>query len=191
MSGIDMTQSSFNNPVFSFQNALDTYSGNMYFPDTPVDAFGSPTFLAAGCLVNNTRNCTAACTDASLIFADPYTMQNCMVMASLVLLVSRAKSFDGALSPDTLATAANFSIDLADSKLPNMLSSINKTISDCLVQFSGKGFNSYAGLQMSCSPWCHTALENSFNDCSYYCYGDICPRRKSGSVNPDVDGIGV
>lgn len=186
-----MTQSSFNNPIFSFQNALDTYSGNMFFPDTAAVASGKPTFLAAGCLVNNTRNCTAACADASLIFADPYTMQNCMVMASLVMLMSRAEFWDEPLSPDSLATAANFSIDLADSKLPNILSSINKTISDCLVQFSGKGFNSYASLQMSCSPWCYTPLANLYSVCSYYCYGDICPRRKSGSVNPDVDGIGV
>ncbi len=189
----DLAHLSYTSPTFNFESALYAFSDLYVAPGIEVD--GS-IFFSAGCLVKNTSNCTAACQNASLIFTNPYTMQNCMVLASL-----GRTEFDstGSLtplqnhtfSPHSVTIAKNFSIDLADPGFPSSALRVNKTISECLQQYcnnengclDGDGYYGY------CSASNYTAANGSH--IGSYCYPDICPDNGSSSLNPDIGGIGV
>ena len=181
MPEISLNQSSYNSPIFSFEDALDVFTFG-YDPSATEYNYPSIILFSAGCLVNNkSLNCTAACRDPSLIFTNPYTLQNCMVLGSLALTTLNASGFltllDQLLSPLSVEVATNFSIHLKDPNFPTFSSDVNATISKCLQQ--------YCNISGNCDtqvPACG-ALG--------YCYTDICQLYGLISFNPDIGGVGV
>lgn len=140
MSAVNLTLATHTSPIFSFQSALVAVSSGYVQPGIQFD----PTVLfSAGChVVNNTSNCTAVCQDAGLIFTKPYTMQNCMVLASLGSSPTGINA-SGSLTPlqnhtfnsQSLTIASSFSIELTDPRFPSLALNVNKTISECLQQY--------------------------------------------------------
>ena len=166
-------------PTFSFQDALLTYSG--YSNSTDL----SGTLFDSGCVIDLITNCTAACQDANHIFADPYTLQNCMVMASL----QQSLIGDSHILVDGLDLAfANsdgilpFSINVYDSNFQSLAKQINQTTQDCLHQYlSTADFDRW-------SPWYvgRTQYPGPYD----MSFPDICGNA-SALLNADIGGIGV
>ncbi len=189
MSAINLIQSFSYSPTFSFEDAIDAY-------DSGPDEAGSGVLYSHGCLVNNdnTPNCTAACQNPSLVFANLYTMQNCMVLASLGPTKPYANGSlirrNHTISPHSETLLSDFSIHLRDPQFPSLASDVNTMISDCLQQYCNRNNN-------SCSPayFCNVFdinLESSsYNDTGDYCYPYICDGYQSSHLNPDIGGIGV
>ena len=191
MSLIDLTQSSYNTPTFSFEDALYAFTDG-YDPSAFESTYPSIILFSAGCLVNSSSsNCTAACQDPSLIFTNPYTLQNCMVLASLGPTKPNANGsltlYDHLLSPLSAEVASNFSIYPTDPNFAKLSSDVNETISECLQQ--------YCDISRNCvtqAPACSVLGDNlSYNQTYQYCYTDICQPDKSISLDPDIGGIGV
>lgn len=188
MSATHLTQLSSQSLTFSFQDALSTYKEGLWTRFRPSDPYeGGPVVLySAGCNVNNSRNCTAACQDSASIFANPYTIQNCMVLASLGQIQSNAN--DSLTLQNSVTTANNFSIDLTDPDFARLADNVNRTISECLQQYCGHVSGCYPGFQ-SCE-FSASSGDPGF-DPSGYCYTDICNAYGQNTLNPDIAGIGV
>ena len=203
MSAINLIQSSSYTLTFGFEIALFAFSygtdkggwGPAFSPEA--ESFGSGVLFSHGCLVNDTLNCTAACQNSSLIFANPYTMQNCMVLASLGptmpypdgSLIRRNRKLDSG----SVTVLTDFSIHLGDPQFPSLASDVNKTISDCLQQYRDRNYVPYSNVDYSCSifdniPSVHGDTYDHAND---YCYPDICMWNGPSHLNPDIVGIGV
>lgn len=202
LSVIDLQQSSFNSSTFSYQGVLFAYSGgnyNGYGASYGYTGVGHGYLCAAGCVFNGTQNYTAACQDLELIFANPYTMQNYMVLTCLdpVQSTNGSLTLNGITLSRNLTTATgNFSIDLADPDSQGFANNVNQSITGCLAQCCSE------------TSWCSTDTYPDGYSCIWYdagsgdpdamfrrgilshCYYDIC-----GEVvvplNGDIGGIGV
>ena len=202
MSVIDLYQSLFNSSTFSFQGALSAYSGGSYDGHCASYGYtgvGHGYLYAASCVVNGTQNCTAACQDLELIFANPYTVQNCMVLASLgpVQSTNGSSTLNGITLSQNLTTATgNFSIDFTDPDFQGFANNVNQSITGCLAQYCNEAST------------CSTDTCPHGYACNWYeagngdpdavfrrgllghCYYDMC-----GNVvvplNADIGGIGV
>ena len=195
MSVISLNQSSYNSPTYSFGDVLSDF-GNGYDRSGSYEEYPPAILFSAGCLVDNEKlNCTAACQDPSLIFTNPYTLQNCMVLASLGPTKLNANGsltlFNQSLSPLSVEVANNFSVDLTDPDLPKLSSIVNATISNCLQQYCGisQGCDTHVPM---CSRLESLALRGlDYGGAGWYCYSDICQSNGINSYNPDIGGIGV
>ena len=182
MSVISIYQSSFHSPAFDFESALQ----GSHFLEHPHRS--GIELYTHGCIVNNTTNCTAACQDASMIFSNPYTMHNCMVLALLGPTNSSSNgsliSQNQTLSPDSMKVLTNFSIQSGDRQFPSLVFHVNETISNCIKQSCEMEKNCDVDYFHSCS---------SLYDLQKwgYCYPDICYWNEPTHFNPDIGGIGV
>ena len=158
-------------------------------------------FYGHGCHSEDekSKNCTAACTNATLVFGSPDTFQNCILYPSIYYLVSNNSLADG-----SLANANKFDIGKA-----NITSNISTILSKC--------FSSYCNVTSSCVT---TLIDGSFNlsdpesyfdssesyfdnDAWYFTYLEgadninqayldtICGGNVSATLDPDIGGIGV
>ncbi len=160
--------------TFSFQDALSTYGG--YSRSTNL----SGTLFHSGCVIDLIPNCTAACQDVNHIFADPYTLQNCMVMASLQQ--SLIGDSDILLDGLTLPLANDFSIKVDDPNFQSLAKEVNQTTQDCLHQYLGTADFDRWG------PWYTGGTQHPGPyDMSF---PDICGNA-SAPLNADIGGIGV
>lgn len=178
---INLFQSARGFSTFSFQDALSTYKGHMapYFTGT---------LFKAGC-----QDCATACKDPALVFGNPYTLQNCMVLASLAPVQSNANGSltlrNRTLSTELVTTATDFSINLTDPRFPSSANSVNKMISGCLQQYCNTDSQCDSNYTMCEWYFQHEAYEN--NTTGGYCYRNICNETGKASFNPDIGGIGV
>lgn len=198
MSAVNLRLATHTSPTFSFQSALLAFSGGYNEPGIEL---GSSFLFSAGCYVNDndTSNCTVACQDAGLIFTNPYTMQNCMVLTSLGpsptgvnLNGSLTPLQNHTFSPQSLTIASKFSIDPTDPGFPSLALSVNKTIAECLQQYCNNDTHCSVGYEESCS-WSDVSSFGGTNGRFFgiNCYPDICFGYGSSSLNPDIGGIGV
>lgn len=193
MSAFNLTPSDDNSPTFSFQRAVFSDSIMSYAGfGGGSDLTRSATLYSVGCDAG--RNCTAMCQDPAMIFANPYTLHNCIVLASLVSAMLYANGSlplqNSTFSKNSVDTANNFSIDLTDPNFPQLGENVHKIISECLHQYCTLGDNCYSDIQ--------EYYPNSTSNASYhcnnpkaYCYPNICFKKHASNYNPDICGIGV
>ena len=200
MSAVYLAQSNYSTPTFSFWDALNpcTDPMNLYTGSAkPGDGFtcvpNSAILYWTGCDVGNPPNCTAACQDPASIFASPYTLHNCIVLASLGPTKSNGNGSltlqSQTLSEASVETAAKFSIHLEDPGFSRLADNVNQTISECLQQYCDLG-NTCDPLSQACYSY-PASIENYIDGPSGYCYTDICSVNDTSNLNPDVGGIGV
>ena len=197
--------------MFSVQDALSTYSSfnSTYLPSAE---HGSGTLFRSGCVVDGILNCTAACQDVNQIFADPHTLQNCMVMASISLYNSGV-----ILDGNSTALAEDFSIYVDQPDFQSLASRVNQTIQDCLYQYLEKypssnpgGMNTWqpddieetwgveetGGLDekeygiWTWGPWYYDSPSNVTTTNAYIGFPSVC-NNILAPLNADVGGIGV
>lgn len=182
MSAINITWSGYSSSAFSFQNAV--FSCMDYGCAQISNLYGT------GCNISNTQDCTAACQDPVSIFASPYTLHNCMILASLSPTKLNANGSltlqNQTLSEASVETATNFSIHLTDPEFSRLADNVHKTISECLRQYCNLSDACYSGF---------TGCPLYTGDYEYpstdYCYTNICDEKDAINLNPDVGGIGV
>ena len=183
---IDLLQSTSSDFLFSFHDALLSYAGISNATGTPTG-----TLFAAGCQVNGRHDCAAACQGPALVFGNPYTLQNCMVLASLGPAQSNANGSltlqTKTLTTDLVITATNFSINLTDPIFPSLADKVDKTISGCLQQYCDTG----SLCDLSACAWYSEDGVYHYNATGTYCYADICVNTGVRSLNSDIGGIGV
>lgn len=190
------------NPTFSFQEVKANFRrlNNSYMSTGPVPDWP---WYWYGCIVDDTRNCTAACQDASMIFKSPYTFGNCMVLAALQ---NTSLNEDGSLllpyidhsvkryssAPNanvTLTNAFDFGQAFAVPFAPSALTEISKTVQ----QVMQGCFSEYCNMTSK-----YPGSPRSFRYCAgvFRPYGssvffpDICGGY-SAPLNQDIGGIGV
>lgn len=84
MPSTTLTAFAITSPTHSLDLALQMFSSYYNASSNPgLPDFGSGTLLSSGCVVNGTTHCTAACHDPGEVFTDPYTLQDCIIMALL------------------------------------------------------------------------------------------------------------
>ena len=160
------------------QDALGTYAG-LDGTDLPLAEQGYGTLFRSGCVVDGIVNCTAACQDVNQIFADPYTLQNCMVMASIGILI--AIEANVTLDGSATAFAEDFVIQIDQPNYGSLASSVNQTIQDCLYQYLDK-YPGYDTDQM----WAqYGSMVLNLTQFPSVCDNVLAP------LNADVGGIGV
>lgn len=133
-----------------------------------------------GCIVNHTLDCSIACLDADLIFASPYTLQNCLVMVALEELLALK---DPTIGVESRAVLHDFSIDLEAPPFRSLAADVVQIVQNCLGQFC------------ETIPRCDSAVDKHYD---YYCYGGLSagPRHSFDGVCASVvaplnGGIGV
>ncbi len=166
MNYVELSISSSNSAAFGIQSAgyAFSYGGTLY---------------TRGCNENDvTRlNCSSACQDASQIFSNPYTLQNCMLLSALA---------PNGMTPGDKKAASDFSIDVMDPDFPSLARSVKQTIQGCLEEYC---VNNCSG---TFEPWqsSYAYKLNGFNNVTGPVYAYICPSDVQG-LNADIGGIGV
>ena len=173
---ISIVTSSDSSPLFSMQDALSSYSGH----NTTDSPYGWGTLFSSGCLVDGIAYCTAACQDVNQVFADPHTFQNCMVVASLIVLGSIVT-----LDASSTVVAQDFPIHIDQPEFYSLASGANQIIQNCLTQY----LNDSSGSYVSWTPW-YFELEDS-EVTLVSSFPNICDNLTSVPLNADVGGIGV
>lgn len=183
----DVQQPGDGSPLFSFQDAEFAYAGRYIEAQYSHSPYGRGLLFTAGrnYAVPNTpldNDCTRACQNNSQIFSDPYTMQNCMLMASLAPISS---GFIGHLDENSADQLEAFHIDVNDTNSQDLADNVYGNISSCLNQFC----DSYAGCGYNACPWTYVrgVVESTHASCS----SSICSASVPAPRNGDVGGIGV
>ena len=177
MYAIELSSSSFSSPAFGIQSAGDAFRS-------------SGTLYTQGCNVNNSLDCSIACQDPSLIFSNPYTLQNCMVLSALAPNVTKHYYLGGAnLSVRSVEIASKFAINLTSPGFQSLASNMTQTIQGCL-EDAQSGTQEGADAYLDSVPW-YNASDYSLNvSQSALLYNLSCPY-ETEPLNADIGGIGV
>lgn len=177
MSSLQIVTSLANKSTFSIEEALGNYS-----------SLG--TLFESGCLVNGISNCTAACQDPNLIFASPYTLQNCMVMVALGN--TTVSYYNMTLSDPVIANASKLSIYPKSSDYSSLISTVNQTIEKCFTQYCNQspGGCPISGDGPVCQWFSAREIDGSSLVTSDICFPNICGNVPA-QLNADIGGIGV
>lgn len=194
MSSVTLTESLLNISTFSVQDALLAYSAGYFVSSDYGDDPDSEELLnttsamlfSSGCAVDNIVNCTAACQDPSIVFADAYTLQNCMVVAALSTSALNNITIDST----GLRIARDFAIDPRALSFPASASSINQSIHNCFEQYCTLNGLIFTGEDDLYCP--RYSASNSFHslDSPHLCYENFC-NSVMVPLNADISGIGV
>ena len=177
---IQLQQSSGTNPSFSVQEAFQACPLSLS-QTSGLDGDSSiyRTLYKGGCVVNGKRDCLAACQDPDHIFANPYTLQNCMVLLVVAANEQEWWLIDGNASSavtETLAIALDFSIDLGNNDTKSFAANVNKIIGSC--------YQRYCDISRPCPSFDITSLR-----CNEF--GAIICETVKAPLNADIGGIGV
>ncbi len=170
-----------NSTTFSIQSAGYAYAYS-----------GNGTLYTQGCNDNDltSPNCSSACQNASQIFSNPYTLQNCMVLSALAPNdLNQGANLSGA----SVEVASNFAIDVMDPDFPSLAINVTRTIQGCLLEYCNPQNCSDNINTLSSSPWYlyyYTTFSpnGSTNTTDLPVYNLTCPL---GVLNADIGGIGV
>ena len=190
MVAIDLQNLSNTSPTYGFQSALFSFLG--VDPDAQYSNTSGPRLYWEGCkhdtTYNATRNCTAACLDASLLFQSPFTVQNCMVLSQLGPSIQ--------LTDSAQEVVKEYSVDPSDTGL---FANINHTLQQCFTQYCsmssencGPRSSFYTGVWDN--PWYSPLITINGSICSQYtgglCFSNVCSNIEA-PLNADIGGIGV
>ena len=106
---VSLVPSWVDSPAFSVQQALWKYAnGDAHFRPNgkPVMPY-SGILYHKGCFSNSPSNCTAACQQPDQVWSNPFTLHNCMVLASL----SRESLQNMTISNASINVAQDFGMD--------------------------------------------------------------------------------
>ncbi|KAF6233107.1 hypothetical protein HO173_008651 [Letharia columbiana] len=175
----DVQQPGDGSPLFSFQDAESAYAGRYIEAQYSYSPYGRGLLFTAGCnyAVPNTpldNDCTKACRNNSQIFSDPYTVQNCMLMASLAPISSGSIGHLDENSADQLEA---FHIDVNDTDFQDLAENIYGSISSCLNQFC----DSNAGCGYNACPW--TYVRGVVESTHASCFSSICSTSVPAPLN--------
>lgn len=193
MSAITVILSPLDTPIFSVQDALSTYVYG--YSTLTYNGYEDPSSALPGSLFSNgCTNCTAACQDPEQIFGNPFTLHNCMVMASLSPQILDIMT----LSSMSLSTAQSLGIYPTASSFPALASNISQSIHDCVSQYCnlsshwGPGCSKFHGLdcQWYRSPIVGYNDEPGGHDLCFSPAGGLCDAHVA-PLNADIGGIGV
>ncbi len=177
MYAIELSSSSSSSPTFGIQSAADAYSYQ-----------SSGTLYTQGCNVNDSlggRDCSIACQDPSLIFASPYTLQNCMVLSALAPNVTKIYLGGANLSLSSIEIASQFAINPTEPGFQSLASNVTQTIKGCVEEAQPGTQHGYFELLL----WYSTSTYG-FNDTGAPFYNFSCPY-EAEPLNADIGGIGV
>ena len=176
---IELSNSSGSSPTFGILSAGDAYQS-------------SGTLYTQGCNVNNSLgglDCSIACQDPSLIFSNPYTLQNCMVLSALAPNVTKYYLGGANLSEGSVEIASKFAINPTNPDFQSLASNTTQTIQGCVedaqsgTQEGGEYFDAFA-------PWYTTSDYNINSYPGFPVYNFSCPYEVE-PLNADIGGIGV
>ena len=193
------TNSTTNDPTFSYQDAVPEFMINHMHVDTW-------TWYWQGCIVGNARNCNAACQDPSLAFGSPFTLANCMLLSAFrnisvyedgslylpLYLPYTGYALDSSVPHEMNLTIRQipeysqaFAVSFAPKTANNVSRTVQKVIQDC--------FAEYCETSSACAQYTlpGTNCMRSFGtDQDSLCFPDIC-NFYSAPLNQDIGGIGV
>lgn len=132
-----------------------------------------------GCSVDHKLDCSIACLDPDQVFANPYTLGNCVVLAAIGELGPFLKTYFNTLGFDDkgISIARDFSITLDDPGFLNFTTRVIETIIDCPSQ--------YCAVRTGCSMYSKPDCQSFLPDVTDVCAAVVAP------VNADIGGIGV
>ena len=168
--------------LYSFQNVLQSFNGGLPgVHDSHLNR--TLTIFSNGCLDDTgNRDCSAACQNASLIFGNISTLQNCM----LYPVIANAWA-EGNLENDSVAIASDYGFEKEANPSPGQGSA---QISQCLTDYcvSNSGCPVLGTAQSSIDRLARLCDSDTGNIC--YEYTNICPTVYA-PVLDDIAGVGV